>query len=70
MVFIRGDLSLVEDRVSAQAIEGKTKQRFVWDPECMKQKSGARGGSRKPACVMGTGEVKRQLIVLQGVGPC
>ena len=70
VVFIRGDLSLVEDRVSAQAIEGKTKQRFVWDPECMKQKSGARGGSRKPACVMGTGEVKRQLIVLQGVGPC
>lgn len=48
-MFIRGDLSLVEDRVSAQDIEGKTKQRFVWDPECMKQKSGARGGEQQEA---------------------
>ena len=28
-----------------------------------------RRASRELACVMGTSEVKRQLIVLQGVGP-
>ena len=49
VVFIRGDLSLVRGRVLAQDIKGKIKQRFVWDPECMKQKSGARGGEQQEA---------------------
>lgn len=49
VVFIRGDLSLVRGRVSAQDIEGKIKQWFVWDPKCMKQKSGARGKEQEEA---------------------
>ena len=49
VVFIRGDLSLVGGKVSAQDIEGKIKQRFVWDPKCMKQKSGARGREQQEA---------------------